>query len=283
MSGSLKFLLSVTVLLILAGAVVILPGVIAQKAAFQPPEPTAGSGDDISFIKAGENDIAIRWYPPVSARSPVILYSHGNAEDLGMITRRMEMFRKAGFGILAYDYEGYGRSGGTPSPAALLRDADAVWQHLTGKLNINARQVIVMGFSIGSAPSCHLAAAATPRAVVLLAPIASAFQTVVPFMENWPGNFFFNARLARRFSSPLLVIHGSRDVISNQQNGKLIAANAGSGGKFVNVPGAGHNNLLNMLGDETFFKELAGVAGLEMLPLSDRYVLSERKTDAGMK
>ena len=271
MSASTKRLLTFAGFLIIAGAAVLTPGIIAAKVAFQPPEPAAGSADNTKLIKSGPEKIAVRWYPPVSARSPVILYSHGNAEDLGMITPKLEMFRKAGFGVLAYDYRGYGRSGGVPTPSGVLCDAEAVWQYLTLDLNIAPERVIVMGFSIGSAPSCHLAAEYSPRAVVLLAPIASAFQTVVPFMEKWPGNFFFNARLARSFTSPLLVIHGSRDIISNRMNGKLIAENGN--GKFVGVDGAGHNDLLEVMGRENFFKELAGVARLELLPLTDRYVL----------
>lgn len=278
MSGSLKFLLFVTVLVILAAAAVIAPGMIALKVAFQPPEPTAGSGERITFVKVGEAKIAMRWYPPVSARSPVILYSHGNAEDLGMTASRMKQFHESGFGVLAYDYEGYGASGGKPSPEALLRDADAAWEYLTGKLNIEPSRIILMGFSIGSAPTCHLAARHTPRAVVLKAPIASAFQVVLPVMEKWPGNFFMNVHLARRFSSPLLVVHGEKDFISRIGNGRLIADAAPGNKKFVPVPGAGHNDLLSVLGSEGFLKEVAEVAELSKMPGSNKYVLGKMQS-----
>jgi len=42
-----------------------------------------------------------------------ILFSHGNAEDIGMIFDSFTEFSKElGVNVLAYDYEGYGKAGG---------------------------------------------------------------------------------------------------------------------------------------------------------------------------
>ena len=38
--------------------------------------------------------------------------------------------RQLGLNLLAFDYRGYGESGGTPSEAGLYRDADAAYRYL---------------------------------------------------------------------------------------------------------------------------------------------------------
>src|SRR5258708_23951196 len=54
-------------------------------------------------------------YLPNSTARYTLLVSHGNAEDLGDDRYWLEELRRAGFGIFAYDYEGYGTSQGKAS------------------------------------------------------------------------------------------------------------------------------------------------------------------------
>ena len=53
----------------------------------------------------------------IDRRSPVtILFSHGNAEDLGMIYEWFcEFSKELQVNIFAYDYEGYGKASGVPN------------------------------------------------------------------------------------------------------------------------------------------------------------------------
>jgi hypothetical protein len=44
-----------------------------------------------------------------------VLFSHGNAEDLGDDQPLLEHIKAAGFAVFAYDYQGYGTSEGRPS------------------------------------------------------------------------------------------------------------------------------------------------------------------------
>src|SRR5262249_58532580 len=82
-----------------------------------------------------------------------ILYSHGNAEDLGLIARSLGRFRDLGFAVFAYDYRGYGTSQGKASENGTYRDIDAAYDHLTRVLGIPANRIIAYVRSAGGGPA----------------------------------------------------------------------------------------------------------------------------------
>ena len=104
-----------------------------------------------------------------------ILYSHGNAEDLGMLSNYLaDLSKILHVNILAYDYTGYGFSNRklsktgnfqtASSPPALLpseehfyADISAAYDYLVTIRGIPAHRIILFGRSIGSGPSCYLA------------------------------------------------------------------------------------------------------------------------------
>jgi len=53
---------------------------------------------------------------------PTILYTHGNGEDLGTVVDQVDLWADEGFGVLAYDFPGYGRTG-VIDLAAILDEA----------------------------------------------------------------------------------------------------------------------------------------------------------------
>ena len=54
----------------------------------------------------------------------IVLYSHGNAEDLGDLDPLLAPLRALGLDVVAYDYQGYGTSEGTPTEAHLQHEVD---------------------------------------------------------------------------------------------------------------------------------------------------------------
>src|SRR5215813_12301269 len=82
-----------------------------------------------------------------------ILYSHGNAEDLGLIAPLLARLREWGFAVFAYDYRGYGTSRGTPSERGAYEDVDAAYAFLTRTLGVPPGRIIAYGRSVGSGPA----------------------------------------------------------------------------------------------------------------------------------
>ena len=115
------------------------------------------------------------YLPYRKGSSKVMLYFHGNAEDVGTAYDFLRTLqRSVHVHILAVEYPGYGIYRGTATEERVLADAESVFMFLTEELEWPAEHVIIAGRSIGSGPACHLASRYRPCALLLI----SAFTSV---------------------------------------------------------------------------------------------------------
>lgn len=96
--------------------------------------------------------------------------------------------------ILAIEYPGYGVYKGKPSEENILRDAEIVYDYLVDYLEIKESQIIILGKSLGTGPSTHLAAHRNPRALILVTPYTSIRECVGDLM-----GFLSKYLIAERF------------------------------------------------------------------------------------
>jgi fermentation-respiration switch protein FrsA (DUF1100 family) len=139
-----------------------------------------------------------------------ILYSHGNAEDLGDIQDILHQFYEHGFSIMAYDYSGYGTSTGTPSEQTTYTNILTVYEHLLHEYHLRAEDILVFGRSVGGGPSVDLAARKPVGGLIIESSFVSAFRVVTRF-PIFPFDKFNNLCKISAVSCPVLVIHGKRD------------------------------------------------------------------------
>jgi fermentation-respiration switch protein FrsA (DUF1100 family) len=180
------------------------------------------------------------------------VFFHGNA---GNLTHRIDHMRSivaAGSSLLIPDYRGYGKSEGKPSEAGLYLDADAAYQWLIDQGQTPA-QIIIQGESLGTAVAVELAARKSCAGVVLEAPFNSASQVaagLLPFLGPLLIRSFDSKSKIGKIRAPLLFIHGDRDDIIPYKLGRDLYAAAPDPKSFWTVPGAHHNDLLEVAGDQ---------------------------------
>lgn len=231
------------------GALALFAWLTADRQIFLPPPRSYSERDlPISFVPSEEARIAVVHLPNPESDF-TILISHGNAEDLGHLAPFLHQMRAAGFGVLAWDYRGYGLSSGGPTTAgSTLRDIEAVYAHATGELGIDPESLIVHGRSVGSGPATHLAAHAPVAGLILENAFTSAFRVVT----RWPilpFDRFPNLRNIERVDAPVLVIHGTSDRIVPASHGRQLYARAPGPKQALWVERAGHNDLLWVAGE----------------------------------
>ncbi|ETO04828.1 hypothetical protein RFI_32568 [Reticulomyxa filosa] len=84
----------------------------------------------------------------------VLLYCHGNAEDLGKVYPILDYLRtKLPVNIIAPEYPGYGIAKGFPNENSVIETVLSVYEFVISPLGlcVSTQRVIVYGFSIGSA------------------------------------------------------------------------------------------------------------------------------------
>lgn len=237
---------------VLGGIYLLLAGLAwwyAERIIFQPHTPGYAVANGISLVPvAGADSIAVLWLPNPAARY-TILYSHGNAEDLGDLRGFLQELRAAGFSVLAYDYRGYGASARrVPTERGAYEDLAAAYAYLTGPLGVPAERVILHGRSLGGGITSHLASRRPAAGVILESTFVSAFRVAIP-RPIFPFDRFATGGRLRAVHAPVLVIHGTRDEVVPYWHGQALLAAANPPRAHLWVEGAGHNDLVYVAGD----------------------------------
>lgn len=218
---------------------------------FQPPEVTYSAAKKHLVWLRTRNDVSIPGFYIDRKAKVTMLFSHGNAEDLGMIYEWFcEFSKELNVNLLAYDYEGYGKATGTPTEQACYDDIDAAYNYLTQEKNIIPSDIILYGRSLGSGPSCYLAErlqrdGISVGGLILQSPFLSVFRVAFNFRFTLPWDMFPNVDRIAYIECPIFVIHGTRDEVVPFWNGEglFFAAQVKWRAKPYWVEGCGHNNV----------------------------------------
>jgi abhydrolase domain-containing protein 17 len=231
------------------GMVAALAFVYAERVLFQPPAPSyTGALVPFTRLPVGDGDtLAVQHLANPGARF-TILFSHGNAEDLGYLQQILLELRDAGFAVVAYDYRGYGQStGGRPTVRSAIEDAVAVYRYVVDELEVPPQRLILHGRSLGSGPTLELASRYDAAAVVLESAFVSVLR-VVTRARVFPFDHYSNLARVRTLQRPLLVIHGTRDGVIPPWHGQRLYDAAPGPKRLIWVEGAGHNDLAMVAG-----------------------------------
>jgi len=199
---------------------------------------TTEDGDEISAVHIRRG---------VGGTDRVVIYSHGNAEDLGQRLAYLDLLSKiCATDVLAYEYPGYGCSEGTPSEEACLQAIDAAYEYLLEHFAPN--RIIAFGRSIGTGPTIDLAMRQPLRGIVLQSPIESCGRAVLGSIIPWIGyslDIFKNYEKIDKVTCPVLVMHGTADEIVPFENGQAIHRACKNPVEPLWVQDRGHNNMPN--------------------------------------
>lgn len=222
---------------------------------FQPPSPTYLHPSRHFWLTTANGSGIPAFFIERPNASVTILFSHGNAEDLGMIYDWFnDLARVLRCNIMAYDYTGYGKSNGTPAEDNCYADIDAAYTYLTEVRHIQPEQIVLYGRSLGSGPSCYLASKTAKEGrsvagVILQSPLLSAYRVAFNFRYTMAGDKFPNIDYAQDIACPVFIIHGTQDEVVPFWHGQdlFMALQQQWRAKPFWVEGAGHNNIEAML------------------------------------
>jgi abhydrolase domain-containing protein 17 len=214
---------------------------------FQPPP--SGYQDSEEFLKlttkTGKRISAI--YLPNEGATHTVLYSHGNAEDLGGMRPVLEEIRRWGFKVLAYDYQGYGTSEGKPSESNAYEDIDAAYEYLTQTLGVAPDRIISYGHSVGAGVAVDLAARKPVAALIVESGFVTAFRVVtrIPIL---PFDKFKNLAKIGKVNCPVLIAHGRRDEVVSSWHSEKLFTIANEPKRLIMIESAGHNDVMMFTG-----------------------------------
>lgn len=231
---------------------------LADSLIFQPQ--FSSYKDNEKIIKLTTSDgakISAKFYENPNA-AHTILFSHGNAEDIGEMDLMLAEFQKNGFAVLAYDYRGYGTSDGKAAEEKVYQDIDAAFAYLTNELKLPPEKIIVHGRSLGSAVSIDLAARQKVGGLIVESSFISAFRVLTKY-KIAPFDKFQNISKIKSVKCPVLFIHGRKDRIIPFWHGEKLFAEANEPKFSLWIDEADHNNIFEV-GGKTYSQAIQDFA-----------------------
>jgi abhydrolase domain-containing protein 17 len=226
--------------------------------AFHAPErPTYMRSEGVELVHTINNDRIATYFVnhegnndqywnknPYPNDKKFILFSHGNADDIGACKAYCKWLAFTfDANVITYDYVNYGMSERGQTTEQNMHEAiSAVYEYLNRELRVPQDKIVLMGKSLGTAPTVFLAAKDFMddiHGVVLISPLASGVRAIMPqkllnagflhsmtesMTEYLDGVFCPSINLVNYIRVPTFIIHGKQDDIIPIQNAEMLVA-----------------------------------------------------------
>lgn len=220
---------------------------------------------DAGIVRIGAaKDIAA--YAIGDFRGKCLIFCHGNGETAVSERYWFEQLAAAGVSVICPDYRGYGLSIGKLSEEGCYEAAHAAYDYLVEERKVRPQDIVVLGYSLGSAVAVELSVTERTGGLILQTPFADGRKLLRAWASKlgrmmsvvgWLASFLpircpfpMSSRLGR-VSVPTLVIHGTADSIVPYLQGQEVFRRIKVANKrFVSVDGAGHCNFQYFLGEK---------------------------------
>lgn len=187
---------------------------------------------------------------------PTILLFHGNGEIAIEYRYFLPLFFNCGVNLAVVDYRGYGFSTGWPFFSCLFEDAMPIYNSFRNWMEEQSLSdsLFVLGRSLGSTCAVEIGAQDPPglKGLIFESGIASTHRIITQLfgisgtlvtpesLEEWS-----NDTRAAKFQKPVLIIHGTNDMIVNCEHAKILydAIPETVKKELIYIEGAGHNDI----------------------------------------
>lgn len=175
----------------------------------------------------------------------IVFYVHGNAGSLQDWGNLSSLYLGLGYDLFMFDYRGFGKSDGKiKSQEQFFGDVQILYNYI--KNQWDEKQIIVEGFSIGTATAAKIAVENNPRHLILKAPYYSLVHLIKSRHPYLPKRLlkyqFMTIDFLKQVRCPSTVFHGTVDELIPVSNAALLFKEVSSI-DFVVIPDCLHNDI----------------------------------------
>jgi pimeloyl-ACP methyl ester carboxylesterase len=180
------------------------------------------------------------------ASKGVVLYFHGNRDNIAWYEKFVANFTKKGYDVWMLDYPGYGKSTGPVSEQRLYDYAEQLYK--LAKAHFAADSITIYGKSLGTGVAAWLASRKNCKQLVLETPYYSMTSLAGYYFPLYPVGRMIHCKLPTyqyltKVMAPVTILHGSSDWIIPHRNARRLSELLKPNDKFFTIPGGSHNNL----------------------------------------
>jgi uncharacterized protein len=197
-------------------------------------------------VNEEKNISIVQFTVPDSLRKGVVLYFHGNRQNINHYAHHANQFTKNGYEVWMMDYPGFGKSTGERSEKILYEDA--LLFYTLAIRHEPLERIIIYGKSLGTGIAAQLASKRECRNLVLETPyysmdaLARHYFFIFPVIPLSKYTLPTYEYLELTKAKSITILHGTRDAVIPYKHAKrLTAINPGT--KLITVKGGHHNDL----------------------------------------
>lgn len=188
----------------------------------------------------------VQFPTPDSIKKGVVLYFHGNRENIQRYARFAPQFTQTGYEVWMADYPGFGKAAGKATEALMYQEAIQLYQ--LARKKYTPGQIIIYGKSIGTGVAAYLASERDCQHLILETPYYSIASLLRPFFGIYPLNSLLHFQFPTyqylpKITAPITILHGTDDGVIRYGNARKLQPLLKPGDQFITIEGGSHNNL----------------------------------------
>lgn len=186
------------------------------------------------------------------AKAPkgLVFYVHGNAGNLDGWAGIAATYTDMNYDLLLFDFRGFGKSEGTiQNEAQFLEDVQQFYDLM--KTRYKEKDIVILGYSIGTGPAAWLASRNHPKSLLLLAPyynLADMMHKMYPMVPEFILKYKFTTNeYLNQIQVPVTIFHGKKDQAIYFGSSLKLIKHFKSGDQFFPLENQAHVGMDNNL------------------------------------
>jgi len=220
---------------------------IESKSIFYPDKEILVNPKEIGlkfenvFFKTEDDILLHGWFLPSDNAKATLIFCHGNAGNISGRLEKIDVFHQLGLNTFIFDYRGYGNSQGRPTEKGVYLDAQAAYNYLISRKDIDKDRIVGFGASLGGAVAVDLATKRELLALIIDSTFTDAKdmgKIIYPFIPTFAYSVRFDSvNKVKLLSIPKLFIHSIDDEMVPFELGQRLFEAAGYPKEFFKITG----------------------------------------------
>lgn len=201
-------------------------------------------------LNTKDNLNVVQFFPQDSIPKGVVLYFHGNRDNVNRYAKYAANFTKHGYELWITDYPGYGKTTGKFTEENLYMQAKEVYKLANSKFGRDS--IIVYGKSLGSGIASYLASKKPCRRLILETPYYSIPDLLGNYAPFYPITALSHFKLPtgeylKEVNIPVTIFHGNEDWTIPYRCAAKLKQFLKPGDEFITIDKGSHNDLNDFL------------------------------------
>jgi len=188
----------------------------------------------------------VQFTVPDSLRKGIVLYFHGNRENINHYAEFSTNFTRNGYEVWMPDYPGFGKSTGKFTEQIMYDEALQVYK--LARTKYKPGQIIIYGKSVGNGIAAQLASVRDCKRLILETPYYSLTSLTRILFWMYPVDKLLHFKLPvheylNKVTAPISIFHGTDDGVIPYRNANRLKEVLKPGDEFITIEGGTHNDL----------------------------------------